>query len=350
MNHEYSDATSMLTTNSGSQSQLSLRVSGLEAQLSEKPILTVPHLPSASAHQREGQRPALPESKYHSPEMIVEEEAAIVLPPQRYSGLWRKARWAWLSVYRRLCLLVMVPNIMAMVILGARNNLLDLPLGNLADAVAANLLVATLMRQELVINLLFSIFGKCPLWFPLRIRRLSAKIYHFGGVHSGAGIAAAAWFLVFLSAFGRAWMKASIPGIRSRPGLLFLTVAINVLFLLILGLAHPAIRSRWHNRFEATHRFAGWTAVALFWIELFLLADFARTTREPPPSLGQSIVSTPAFWFLVVITISLILPWLRLRKVLVVPEILSDHAVRLHFNYRRPPLCAGIRVSDSPLV
>lgn len=55
--------------------------------------------------------------------------------------------------------------------------------------------------------------------------------------------------------------------------------------------------------------------------------------RSSGQSLGQALVHSPPFWLVVIMTSSIILPWLRLRKVPVRAEVLSSHAVRLYFDY-----------------
>ena len=55
--------------------------------------------------------------------------------------------------------------------------------------------------------------------------------------------------------------------------------------------------------------------------------------RAPDESLGHALVHAPPFWLVTVMTCSIILPWLRLRKVPVRAEVLSKHAVRLYFDY-----------------
>lgn len=52
----------------------------------------------------------------------------------------------------------------------------------------ANLTLAILMRQQLVINLLFWLATRAPTTWPLRIRSTLGKVYHFGGLHVGAAI------------------------------------------------------------------------------------------------------------------------------------------------------------------
>ena len=62
---------------------------------------------------------------------------------------------------------------------------------------------------------------------------------------------------------------------------------------------------------------------------VFLVKDYKR----PDQTLGQAVVRAPPFWLVLVMTCSIILPWLRLRKVPVRSEVLSNHCVRLYFDY-----------------
>jgi hypothetical protein len=52
-----------------------------------------------------------------------------------------------------------------------------------------------------------------------------------------------------------------------------LTYCILVLLLGIVVSAIPVIRSKYHNRFEVTHRFLGWTATLLVWCQVSLQND-----------------------------------------------------------------------------
>ncbi|ETN44250.1 uncharacterized protein HMPREF1541_10801 [Cyphellophora europaea CBS 101466] len=236
-----------------------------------------------------------------------------------------------------------------MVVLGALNapGVLRLPISTVATASAANIACAVVMRQELVINALFILFGHCPRWFPLRIRRLSAKIYHLGGVHSGAGVAATIWFgLTNVATFS---MNPEAASGGTLIALWTITIALDILLLSILLMALPAFRVRWHDCWEWSHRFCGWAAIGLFWALFLLISITAKRTMSPEPHLWRVIVVSPVFWLLVLITICLIAPWLNLRKVPVRSEKLSNHAVRLHFTYANVPLCSAPRLTDKPL-
>jgi hypothetical protein len=273
------------------------------------------------------------------------------LPPMKYSRAFRTLRWAWLTIYHRLCLLVLVPNVIVMVTLAAEHNLFKIPMPDLATAVAANTAAAILMRQELVINLLFILVNNCPRSAPLGIRRHLAKIYHFGGVHSGAGIAATIWFTLFNAELLWGWRTHAIPGLWEHrfPFIVAITLVVDLLLILIVVFAHPKLRRAHHNTFEAVHRFAGWMAVLLFWIHLVMFTHLLEQSKEPRRPLGVALLHSPTLYLLILITVSLIIPWLRLRRVPVQVELLSNHATRLHFRYTNVELCTAARITDNPL-
>jgi hypothetical protein len=269
------------------------------------------------------------------------------LPKKKYISFYRNVRWTWFSVYRRLNFLVIFPNVLAMIIFGAQHNLLNLPPATVITAVAANITAGVLIRQELIINILFDTLGKIPPTYPLRIRRLAAKIYHLGGVHSGAGIAATVWYALYNVVLIRMFQHAG--ALQRQVSILAITILTDVLLIAILILAHPTMRAKFHDAFELVHRFAGWTAVALFWVQFLLLANLSRHRTHPMPSLLVAVAKSPILYLLLTVSISLILPWLRLRKVPVRADLLSDHAVRLHFAYCNLKLCSAPRISDNPL-
>lgn len=81
--------------------------------------------------------------------------------------------------------------------------------------------------------------------------------------------------------------------------------------------------------FEFWHRFAGWTAVILFWTLVFLLV---QDSRAPHQTYTQALIKTPSFWLLIIITLSIASSWRHVRKVHPRAERLSEHAMRLYFD------------------
>lgn len=274
---------------------------------------------------------------------------ACELPTKVHGRLHRNIRYTFLSVYHRLNILVVTTNLLGILLLWGFGKLFNLDAQSLGTAAAGNLLAAVLIRQELVINLMFAIFGKLPHWIPLRVRRLAAKIYHLGGVHSGAGIAATVWFGFLNVPIVEAWKKSDFRTSKTALALLITTAILDVLLISIVLFSHPSVRTKFHNPWEIMHRFAGWTAVGLFWGHVLLSASSRTSSKSPKMSTAHILSRNPIFWCLFVVTIALVLPWIRLRKVPVRAEHLSRHAIRLHFGYTNLPLCAAPRFTDSPL-
>ncbi|KAI9715846.1 MAG: hypothetical protein M1812_005666 [Candelaria pacifica] len=270
------------------------------------------------------------------------------LPSKRSSRLLRYLRHNFFSLYRRLFTLVFTVNMaifLGYVIKHHRALSTKAALSDVVTAVSANLMIGILFRQEHVINFLYSICCSFPISTPFFLRRRLAKVYEFGGLHSGCSTASVAWFLLFTGLATR----ATVTGELSSVAVLVITYSLYALLLAILVSAHPRFRAMQHDSFEAIHRYAGWSSLGLFWAFVFVFSNVLR--KETGQKMGQVLVKNASFWHLIVISLNIIYPWARMQKVSVEPEWLSAHATRLHFNYRwtRLPPFAAIRITDTPL-
>ncbi|KAL9123546.1 MAG: hypothetical protein Q9217_007028 [Psora testacea] len=269
------------------------------------------------------------------------------LPQKRATPVSRRLRHQLLNAYQRLFALIFTGNMAALItviVINRDAKPFGPSLATVATATASNITAAILMRQEYVINGLYTILCWTPHWLPLRIRRTIAKFYHFGGVHSGCAVSATVWFAMHTILLTEQYVNGDF---RNK-ATMTVTYCLVVLLILICFFAVPRFRFTSHNTFEAFHRYGGWLAVALFWVEIMLVA-VAQSRGSDADSLGIVVIRTPPFWLLVVITFFIILPWARLRKVQAWPEILSGHAVRIHFNYAKIGAVLGIRIANSPL-
>ncbi|KAK3686789.1 hypothetical protein LTR37_019468 [Vermiconidia calcicola] len=267
------------------------------------------------------------------------------LPEIAWASWFAKWRFAVPSVYRRLWALVIVANVVAMAVMFARlaERTDSFTYGNAATATGANLAVAALARHEHFINLLFRLVCFLPHGTPLAIRKSAAMVYSYGGVHSGCGISALLWYVIYTVLMALQYRGPD--GIRMA---LSATTAVTLMLLiLIIAMAHPFIRRRWHNKWELSHRYGGWAAIAFVWAQTLILV--ISQAQQASQSIGKTLATTPTFYFLLLITVILIYPWLRLRKRKFEAEKLSSHAVRLHFNDRSLPSCVGYRLAHNPL-
>lgn len=255
-------------------------------------------------------------------------------------GLWNRI----LIVYRRLFAFVGIMNVSAAIAFSQ----VDIDRDWLGTMTAINLTLAVLIRQEFVINALYTISCSVPKSWPLCIRARCAKIYHLGGVHSGAALFAGLWLLGSNIADEVCMLGASCPNWTGQSlAAKIISWLLSVFFLVMFVLAYPSIRKKHHDLFERTHRFIGWTMLTLFWVQVVLIVNDNKPSNM---SLGGACLRSPPFWLLIVATLSIASSWLLLRKVLVEAEIMSDHAVRLHFDYTVPVNGSFTRLSRHPLV
>ncbi|KAK5162923.1 uncharacterized protein LTR77_011084 [Saxophila tyrrhenica] len=267
------------------------------------------------------------------------------LPRVQESSRW--TNWRHMTYYMRMWALILLANIITIIVLllSTVNNTSSFGYRDAATAVGANLLLATLARHEHFINMLFRMACILPISTPLWIRRRAAKVYSYGGIHSGCGISAMLWYIVYatLATF-------QFQGTRAEQTALAITTTLTiVLLVMIIGMAHPAVRRCFHNQWEVTHRFGGWTVVLLVWAQtVIIIVVNAHRASQPTVTV---LSKTPTFYFLLIITVLIIYPWLRLRRRTIThSERLSNHALRLHFNDRRVSHCIGYRLATNPLL
>ncbi|KOV66840.1 membrane protein [Streptomyces sp. NRRL WC-3618] len=220
--------------------------------------------------------------------------------------------------YNRLAALVVLANVGFLAASWAPNT------ETIGYASLVNLALAVVVRQQYVINLFFRLATWAPTSWPLKARWTLGKVYHFGGLHVGGALAGAVWFLA-------GTVVATVDG--TNLPLITASWVLVALLVVIVATALPPFRSRFHDHFEKIHRFGGWSGVALFWTHTLLGA-------QKPFALGV----------LAVVTFSVALPWLRLRKVAVRIERPSTHVVLARFDHGVTPFAgSSTAISRSPL-
>ncbi|EPT05300.1 hypothetical protein FOMPIDRAFT_1112253 [Fomitopsis schrenkii] len=261
-----------------------------------------------------------------------------VLPEKVHGRFVRNLRWQLMSLYRRLFGIVFCVNLGVFIWYAVKGANAE----QLGRVVLGNLFAAILMRQEYVINSFFFVACLAPRSWPLWIRRILARVYSIGGIHSGAGVSGTVWLVLFVGQATREVIK------KEKTSIATLTVSYVILALLVAMIifAYPKFRARHHDAFEMIHRFCGWTAVALLWAQVILLVNDYKSSTE---TLGHAVAQSAPFWLTLILTISIILPWARLRKVPVRSEVLSAHCVRLFFDYVDTQPGHFTRMSHNPL-
>lgn len=252
------------------------------------------------------------------------------------------------TVYHRLSTTVIIVNAATIIGLSLTRQLLDDPQTCLL-AIATNLLIAVLIRLEQVVNLLYYTFGLIPHSMPLTIRHHAASLYHLGGIHSGSAISAGIWLImqnVAVGIFAARGQESDARGLLT----LGLTGVLDILVIPMVIFSLPIFRHRHHNIWELLHRWTGWLLLLVLWLHLVL--RFTLSTRvdnaEDDMSQEETIYTSPIFYMLIAMTVSILLPWLHLRRVTPRYHKLSNHAIQLSFDNWHVNPCKTPKFSTSP--
>ncbi|GAB2291358.1 hypothetical protein Dimus_025616 [Dionaea muscipula] len=252
------------------------------------------------------------------------------------------------TIYKRLFFICLTLNIIGLVL--AATGHFSYARNRPALFSIANILALTLCRSELFLRVVFwlvvVLFGR-P-WVPLTVKNFTTSILQsVGGIHSGCGISSLAWLVYALVLT----LKD-----RDNTSTAIIAVASAILALICLSTlaAFPLVRHLHHNVFERIHRFAGWAALALLWAFVILTVSYDPTTKsyiiisDGNLLLGSRLIKQQEFWFTVVVTALIIIPWATVRRVPVKVSAPSNHASIVKFEGGVDAGMLG-RISPSPL-
>ena len=207
-----------------------------------------------------------------------------------------------------------------------------------------NIFALTLCRSEVFLRVVFwlavKVLGRS--WVPLGFKTATtALLQSLGGMHSGCGVSSVAWLVYALS--------LTLQN-RENTSPEIIVVASTILALLCLSClaAFPLVRHLHHNVFERTHRFAGWTALALLWAFLLLTISYDPNSKSYGNHLSSRLIKQQEFWFTLAITALIIMPWVTVRRVPVKVSASSGHASIIKFEGGVEAGLLG-RISPSPL-
>ncbi|OBT66836.1 hypothetical protein VE03_04059 [Pseudogymnoascus sp. 23342-1-I1] len=215
----------------------------------------------------------------------------------------------WFNTYRKFFTIVTLLNLAGIIMTAlGRFPYAEKHLGAM---VLGNLLCAVLMRNELFLRFLYviAIYGLRS-WAPVRIKlAVTSILQHVGGIHSGCALSGAGW-LVF----------KIVDIIRHRSvqhtAVIVTGIITNVLVFVSVMSAFPWVRNYHHN-------------TTWFFVVLGNTYDI---------TLGQwrvdsdSLLRAQELWFVVFMTIFVLIPWVTLREVSVEVEIPSPKVAILRFD------------------
>ncbi|MDY8135772.1 amino acid adenylation domain-containing protein [Aquimarina sp. 2201CG5-10] len=272
----------------------------------------------------------------------------VQLPKQKkyFSRIWKGEK---LMHYYRLFVLFLIVNSILMIYGTTTGNWWaegNIRFDLIAKISLINFTIGILIRQQYIVNFLFWVATSIPTSWPLSIRRKAGKVYHFGGIHIGGNVSGTLWFMIFMGSLYYNFFNQPESALANI-SILWVTSFLTGILIYMIIMALPKLRAKYHNNFEKTHRFGGWSALLLFWVQMILILK----AQNPSSSFTEALFNSFSFWMLVLITTSIIMPWLRLKKVKVNLTRPSNHVVLARFNYGETPFAgSSTAISRDPLM
>ncbi|KAJ3224947.1 hypothetical protein HDU81_008240 [Chytriomyces hyalinus] len=263
-------------------------------------------------------------------------------PIERKTIVANGSAWAIFTPYVCYFTIALLVNIVAMAkeIFGPRK----LNKNAMAENALINLVVATAVRSELLMWGVYWLVTKIfALWPPLFVRHhLVALLHYIGGFHSGCATSAVLWTLFLIV---DQW-KDDMPLV-----LRVLGVTLPCLLFTICLFATKIVRIYFHNTFELSHRFLGWTGLLVTWAHVLLSASYDESSRRFVFASNASGLNArnPHLYLVSILLAIIATPWFTVRKVDVETIIPSaQKSVVLKFKGGVQPCSLG-RISRSPL-
>ncbi|CAA6674472.1 unnamed protein product [Spirodela intermedia] len=189
------------------------------------------------------------------------------------------------TVYKRLFAVFFTVNMAALVLAIAGN--FSYAERKAATFAIYNVLVLTLCRSEAFLRLVFW----CSVKALEGLRR---------GIHSSCGVSSVAWLIYALVRTLKHRHNAS-------PEIIAVASAILSLLFVSCLVSFPLVRHLHHNVFERTHRFAGWTALALLWVFVVLTAGYDPKSESYDKLNASRLAKQQEIWLTLLVTLLTVL-------------------------------------------
>ncbi|KZT65437.1 hypothetical protein DAEQUDRAFT_523040 [Daedalea quercina L-15889] len=249
-------------------------------------------------------------------------------PPKPKPGVYKYSKWViwtlWYDMYRKLFTIVFSVNIILFGFAVSGHWSYAYKYGG-AMAVG-NFNVSVLVRNEIFGRCLYGFVNFCfakwsPLWWRLGC---TSVLQHLGGIHSGCAVSGVIW--ITLRTVHVYVNHAVYPN-----ALLAWAVIANLALFITMVSGFPWVRNTHHNVFERWHRFMGWSSLFASWI-FVLVGDLYDETTGTWNINGVHIVRQQDFWYVMGMTLWIVLPWICTRRVKIDIELPSNKVAVLRFE------------------
>jgi predicted ferric reductase len=174
-----------------------------------------------------------------------------------------------------------------------------------------NILVAVLVRNELILHLLY----RLAVWTSVKIvygkYYFNSSVHYIGGVHASCATWGFLWLIV--DQFQQLGNPSDLlsTATKSDPiSIAISSILLTLLFIIILT-ATPPFRDKFHDTFEINHRYLGWSCLGILVLHQIRF-QFIIALNEAY-SL-ETLLTNPVLLMIAVMVFSIFLPWISVQR------------------------------------
>ncbi len=174
----------------------------------------------------------------------------------------------------------------------------------------SNILVAVLVRNELILHLLY----RLAVWTSVKIGYgkyyFNSSVHYIGGVHASCATWGLLWVIV------DQWQQLGNPNnfismtSSQDPISIAISSILLTLLVIIIITALPSVRDKFHDTFEISHRYLGWSSLIILVLYQIRFQFIVALNQAYP--LG-TLLTNPVLLMVALMVFSVFLPWMSVQ-------------------------------------
>ena len=173
-----------------------------------------------------------------------------------------------------------------------------------------NILVAVLVRNELILHFLY----RLAVWTSVKIGYgkyyLNSSVHYIGGVHASCATWGLLWVIV------DQWQQLGNPSnfismtSSQDPISIAISSILLTLLVIIIITALPSVRDKFHDTFEISHRYLGWSSLIIL-VLYQIRFQFIIALNQAYPL--ETLLTNPVLLMVALMVFSVFLPWMSVQ-------------------------------------
>jgi predicted ferric reductase len=174
-----------------------------------------------------------------------------------------------------------------------------------------NILIAILVRNELILHLLY----RLAVWTSTKIvygkYYFNSAVHYIGGVHASCATWGFLWLAIdVLQQLGNPVDPLSMATSGDSISIAISTILLTLLFIIIIT-AIPPLRDKFHDTFEISHRYLGWSCLGILILHQIRFQFIIALNQTYPL---ETLLTNPVLLMVALMTFSIFLPWISVER------------------------------------